>query len=238
MSALKPAYQRTGRAIGVIHFGVGAFHRGHQAVYFDEAMRSDLGEWGIYGISPRSAQVTDALRRQKFCYTVNARSGSEQNPTVVSSIFDGALFDRDNQQLRQAVLSPELKLITITVTEKAYVAGNESESMPNRILDLLAERFRAGLTAPTLISCDNLPHNGDFLRGVLLESARIRTVDGDFMAWLESFQIPNSMVDRIVPAITGEAIDQFESECGYRDESLISTEPFRQWVVAPQCCLS
>lgn len=233
MSALKPAYQRTGRPIGVIHFGVGAFHRGHQAVYFDEAMRSDLGEWGIYGISPRSAQVTDALRRQKFCYTVNARSGSEQNPTVVSSIFDGALFDRDNQQLRQAVLSPELKLITITVTEKAYVAGNERESMPNRILDLLAERFRAGLTAPTLISCDNLPNNGDFLRGVLLESARIRTVDGDFMAWLESFQIPNSMVDRIVPAITGEAIDQFESEFGYRDESLISTEPFRQWVVAP-----
>jgi fructuronate reductase len=105
--------------------------------------------------------------------------------------------------------------------------------MPNRILDLLVERFRAGLTAPTLISCDNLPNNGEFLQGVLRESARLRSVDGDFMAWLESIQIPNSMVDRIVPAITGEAIDRFESDFGYRDESLISTEPFRQWVVAP-----
>lgn len=235
MTAFRPAYDRAGRSVGVIHFGLGAFHRGHQAVYFDEAMRKEMGEWGIYGISPRSSQVSDSLRKQNFCYTVNARSGKEQNPTVVASIFDGGLFDRSNPQLHRAVLSPELKLITITVTEKAYVTDSTEESMPNRILDLLAERFRAGLLAPTLISCDNLANNGEFLRDVLLGSAYLRSVDEDFLSWIEGIHIPNSMVDRIVPAITSEAIDQFESEFGYRDESLISTEPFRQWVVEPYC---
>ena len=233
MTALEPAYGRAGRSVGVIHFGLGAFHRGHQAVYFDEAMRNQLGEWGIYGVSPRSSQVSGSLRKQNFCYTVNARSGKEQNPTVVASIFDGGLFERSNPELQRAVLSPELKLITVTVTEKAYVAGVESESMPNRILDLLTTRYRAGLAAPTVISCDNLPNNGEFLRNVLLDSANARSFDNDLMRWIEEIQLPNSMVDRIVPAITEEAINQFEKDFGYRDESLISTEPFRQWVVEP-----
>lgn len=75
MRDLVPAYHRQDRDVGVIHWGLGAFHRGHQAVYFDEAMRNGLGEWGVFGISPRSATVTDSLRKQEFCYTVNAREG-------------------------------------------------------------------------------------------------------------------------------------------------------------------
>lgn len=233
MTTLISPYQRVGRDIGVIHFGLGAFHRGHQAVYFDDALRNGLGEWGSYGISPRSASVTDILRKQQFLYTVNARQGEQQDPRVVGSIFNGSVFDIDNPELNSALISPELKLITITVTEKAYVSGIEGVSMPNRILDMLTIRYRAGLQAPTLISCDNLPENGAFLHKVLMESAIERHLDPDFQRWISNLQVPNSMVDRIVPAITAEAIARFENDFGYRDESLISTEPFRQWVVAP-----
>lgn len=161
------------------------------------------------------------------------KEGSEQWPSIIGSIFDGALFDSNNPQLQHAINSPELKIITVTVTEKAYVAGITSESMPNQLLDMLLLRFQSELDAPTIISCDNLPANGDYLRRVLLTSADMRGMDSDFQAWLQNLSIPNSMVDRIVPAITPQAITQFESDFGYRDESLISTELFRQWVVAP-----
>lgn len=233
MNLLRPAYPRQGRSIGVIHFGLGAFHRGHQATYFDHALRNDLGEWGVFGISPRSRAVTDALRSQDFLYTVNARQDDTQDPTVISSIFDGALFDIDNSALRAAIASTALKLITITVTEKAYRAGIEPESMPNRLLDMLQMRFNSGRAAPTIISCDNLPANGDYLRKALLDSAKMRALDSNFQLWLEEIAIPNSMVDRIVPAITTNAIEDFERDFGYRDSSLISTEPFKQWVVEP-----
>ena len=232
MNSLEASYQRSGRHFGVIHFGLGAFHRGHQAVYFDDALRNGVGEWGIYGISPRSSTVTDQLRRQNFLYTVNERQGATQKPRIVSSIFDGSLFESENPALIEAALSSELKMITVTVTEKAYVAGLDQRSMPNRLLDLLNIRFRQGLTAPTLISCDNLPENGSFLRNVLLQSASERKLDREFQNWVAALAIPDSMVDRIVPAITPTAIDEFEREFGYHDESLISTEPFRQWVVA------
>lgn len=233
MNQLKPGYARVGRPVGVIHFGLGAFHRGHQAVYFDEALEKGSGEWGIYGISPRSTLVTDLLRKQDFCYTVNARSGGEQNPRVISSIFDGSIFDLSNAELRKAVHSPELKLITVTVTEKAYQVSNELDSMPNRLLDILHLRFVAGLSGLTIISCDNLPSNGSRLAEVLLASAERRGMTSDFRSWLSEQSFPDSMVDRIVPAITSDAVSQFERDFGYRDESLISTEPYRQWVVAP-----
>lgn len=232
-SALLSPYQRDGRSVGVIHFGLGAFHRGHQAVYFDDALRNDLGEWGIYGISPRSSQVTDLLRQQNFIYTVNARAGSKQDPKIVSSLFGGSLFDIENSELRKAATSDQLKIITITVTEKAYISGTDRDSMPNRLLDLLLLRFQAELPAPTLISCDNLPSNGAFLREKMFESAALRNLEPSFQEWLTNMATPNSMVDRIVPAITPEAIERFASEFGYRDNSLVSTEPYRQWVVAP-----
>ncbi|NDA81031.1 MAG: mannitol dehydrogenase family protein [Actinobacteria bacterium] len=233
MSNLIPSYQRSGRNVGVVHFGLGAFHRGHQAVYFDSALRSGLGEWGIYGISPRSSQVTDLLRAANFIYTVNARAGEVQSPSIIGSIFDGALYDLNNPGLIAAITSPELKLLTVTVTEKAYVADDDSTSMANRILDLLFLRFTRGLSAPTLISCDNLTENGAVLKRALEESARARELDRDFQTWVHSLSAPNSMVDRIVPAITPAAIAQFERDFGYYDSSLISTEPFKQWVVQP-----
>lgn len=130
MRSLLSPYERKNRPIGVIHFGLGAFHRGHQAVYFDEAIRHGLGEWGVYGISPRSAQVTDTLRKQDFLYTVNARDGENQDPQIIGSIVDGSIFDIDNVELRTAALSHELKIITITTTEKAYISGTELVPCP------------------------------------------------------------------------------------------------------------
>lgn len=233
MNMSELSYDRTKRNVGVIHFGVGAFHRGHQAVYFDDALREARGEWGTYGISPRSAQVSATLAQQNFRYTVNARSGDVQEPRVIGSIFGGARYDLANPQLLSAIHSSELKVITITVTEKAYVATSDPESMPNRILKMLHMRYMKNLSLPTLISCDNLPANGEYLRAVLLESARQQNLGDEFLTTLETLRLPNSMVDRIVPAITPEAIDKFEKDFGYRDESLISTEPYRQWVVAP-----
>ena len=237
-SANPPDYDIHGLTVGVIHLGLGAFHRAHQALYFENALRNGTSSSAIVGVSQRSAGVADVLAAQDCFYTVNQRSGSEQNPMIVGAIRQALFYPRDRDALISMSQGESLKAITITATEKAYQVtdGNESD-LPSRVAALLAARFAAKRSGISIVSCDNLTSNGDLIKRLVLEASEKLHVPG-LHAWIERENFfPNSMVDRIVPAITPERIESFERDFGYRDDSLLTTEPFTQWVIE-NCPLS
>lgn len=227
-SVSPPSYELDAVRIGVIHMGLGAFHRAHQAVYFERLLRSGNLNYGVAAVSQRSDKEAANLSRQDCLYTVDAQDGGRHNPMMVGAIRRALFFPSDRSELIEIAASDDLKLITLTVTEKAYQIG---ELVPTRILELLAARYAARKEGVAIISCDNLPRNGEFLRSILLVTGR--ALDPAFIRWISAeCRFPNSMVDRIVPAISEKSIAEFERNYGYKDLSLISTEPFSQWVIS------
>lgn len=224
-----PDYSIDQVKIGVLHMGLGAFHRAHQAVFFDRVLRSGNLNYGICGVSQRSSAVADSMNAQDCLYTVNAQDGKTSTPTIIAAMREARYFPRDFKRLLEIARSPDLKMITLTVSEKAYRSDDASQ-LPQRLATLLRARYESGLPGIAVISCDNLPSNGDFTRKVILDAIHEKT-DG-FFEWVNTqIRFPNSMVDRIVPAITAKSIEDFEQRFGYRDDSLISTEPYNEWVI-------
>ena len=220
-----PSYDLDKVNIGVLHMGLGAFHRAHQAVFFDNVLRKGNSNFGVCAVSQRSPLVADTLAEQDCLYTVNASDHAVERPRIIGSIRESAYFPRDEQRLIDLASNPELRLITITVSEKAYL-----QSLPERLSLLLHSRFLTGGAPLAIISCDNLPSNGEYTHSVIQHA--IANESSEFKKWVEAHvRFPNSMVDRIVPAITSTRIDQFESKYGYRDLSLITAEPFSEWVI-------
>jgi len=233
-----PTYDVSNLPIGVIHLGLGAFHRAHQAAYFESALRNGTSKLAIAGVSQRSSDVADLLTAQDCFYTVNERSGGEQSPKIFGAIRQALFYPRDRAALIAMSESQALTAITITATEKAYqVTGGHESDLPSRIATLLAARFDAKRGGLSIISCDNLTSNGELIKRLVLEASAKLDKPG-LINWIERENyFPNSMVDRIVPAITAERINGFEAEFGYRDESLLTTEPFTQWAIE-NCPLS
>jgi fructuronate reductase len=193
-------------SIQFLHLGLGAFHRAHQAVFIKQ---------NIASVSMRKADVADALSTQGNKFEVIARDGSGETTTLVESIKEALFYPRDISRITEIAKSPDLKAITLTVTEKAYKNGGD-DGVPDRIAFLLAERFKAGAPGIAIISCDNVPSNSQFLRGLVLEVVASNG-DSELLQWInENIRFPNSMIDRIVPAMTSAAI---------------TTEPFNQWVI-------
>ena len=193
-------------SIQFLHLGLGAFHRAHQAVFVKQ---------NIASVSMRKADVADALSAQGNKFEVIARDGSGETTTLVESIKEALFYPRDIARITEIAKSPDLKAITLTVTEKAYKNGGD-DGVPARIAFLLAERFKAGAPGIAIISCDNVPSNSQFLRGLVLEVVAANG-DSELLQWInENIRFPNSMIDRIVPAMTSAAI---------------TTEPFNQWVI-------
>ena len=193
-------------SIQFLHLGLGAFHRAPQAVFIKQ---------NIASVSMRKADVADALSAQGNKFEVIARDGSGETTTLVESIKEALFYPRDIVRITEIAKSPDLKAITLTVTEKAY-KNDGSDGVPARIAYLLAERFKAGAPGIAIISCDNVPSNSQFLRGLVLEVVAANG-DSELLQWInENIRFPNSMIDRIVPAMTSAAI---------------TTEPFNQWVI-------
>jgi fructuronate reductase len=194
------------QGIQFLHLGLGAFHRAHQAVFIGQ---------NIASVSMRKPDVADALTAQGNKYEVIARDAQGETRTLVESIKESLFYPRDLKRITEIVRSPDLQAITLTVTEKAY-KNDGPESVPARVAHLLGERFKSGASGIALISCDNVPSNSQFLRGLVLENIAV-TGDEKFLEWVNSnIRFPNSMIDRIVPAMTSAAI---------------TTEPFNQWVI-------
>lgn len=230
-------YNRSTQKAGIVHFGIGAFHRAHQAVYTEDAMNAGDRDWGIIGVSLRSAGVAEQLNPQDGLYTVAARSGEQSALRLIGAV-QKVLVARDQPQaVIDALASPDTQLVTFTITEKGYCRAADGsldrtvadEASVYRFLrDGLALRQHHGLSGLTFLSCDNLAQNGAQLRRLLLDY-----LDPALGAWVNAnCTFPSSMVDRIVPATTDADLAAAQTLLGgLRDEAHVVTEPFSQWVI-------
>jgi fructuronate reductase len=250
----RPAYDRI-QPCGVVHLGIGAFHRAHQACFFDALLAAGHEGWMIRGASLRSAAVAQQMNPQDGLFTVLVRDGAAERAQVVGSVRDVLVAPDDPAALVQALADPAVALVTLTVTEKGYcldpatgtlrtddpgVAADIAnlaapQTAPGFLVAGLAARRAAGGAPFTVLSCDNLPENGQRTRAAVIALAE--AVDPALAGWIAAeVAFPSSMVDRIVPATTPDDLDNFESATGWRDEALVKTEPFTQWVVEDWFC--
>jgi fructuronate reductase len=243
--------------VGIVHLGIGAFHRAHQAVYTEDAMvaANDVG-WGICGLTQRSAAVRDQLAPQDGLYTVLERGPGAVAPRVVGAVREVRFAQRDPAAGRR-IADADVRLVTLTVTEKGYrmgadrrldladdavradVAGvGDDTYLPRTVVGQLADglrrRRRSGGPGLTVLSCDNLPANGRLLRGLVLDfcTALPTRVGNDLAGWIErSVAFPSSMVDRMVPATcTADRVEVLR-RLDVHDAAVVVAEPFSQWVI-------
>ncbi|KMS57698.1 mannitol dehydrogenase family protein [Sphingobium cupriresistens] len=252
---IRPAYDRAAVKCGVVHIGIGAFHRAHQAVIFDNALNAGDLRWGIVAASLRSPGVRDQMQPQDGLYTMLVRDGAAQRARVIGAVQRIIVAPEEPQALLAALASPDTHIVTLTITEKGYkldpatgalieadpqlaadmVSLDAPQTAPGYLVAALARRRAAGLSPFTAISCDNLPHNGARLRGAVLELARRH--DAALADWIAQHgAFPETMVDRIVPATTAEDIAALATRLGVEDQAMVKTEPFLQWVIEDRFC--
>lgn len=236
--------------VGIVHLGLGAFHKAHQAVYLDEVLARDGGDWRIIGVSCRSSTARDQLRSQEYLYSVVERDAVGGRTRIIGSIASALVAPENPAAVTATMAKASTHLITVTVTEKGYCRSaadglldlqhedivhdlvhlEQPRSAPGLLTAALRRRRRDGAPAPTILCCDNLPLNGETLRQSLLRFASHK--EPELAAWIDkAVAFPSTMVDRIVPATTEEDVQQAESAIGIRDEALVKTEPFSQWVI-------
>ena len=233
---------------GIVHIGIGAFHRAHQAVFTDDLLALDPS-WKITAVSLRSPDIQRQMQPQNYLYSVVERSNNADNIRVIGAIDRVIVAPECPQDVIEALASPHTKVVTITITEKGYCRDFSGQHLdiknegikhdllnpnsPQTFVGFFIEAFRKRQQLGeklTIISCDNLPSNGRITRNVVLEYARL--VDSELAKWIESnINFCSSMVDRIVPARTQLDIDQSVNVLGLEDRCIIVTEPFKQWVI-------
>lgn len=232
-------YDRNARRIGIVHFGLGAFARAHLAWYSDRAMALAGGDWLVAGVSLRSPTVAAQLDPQGGLYTLAERSGTGVRRQLVGSLAEMIVAPDAPQRVTALLTARETAIVSFTITEKGYCRAMNGSLDPvsaagGSIYPLLAQglaaRRRAGMDGLTLLSCDNLAGNGQQLFRLL----------GDYLAandpaladWVAAHcTFPGTMVDRIVPATTEDDRADAAAALGLRDEALVVTEPFSQWVI-------
>lgn len=246
-----PSYDRNATSPGIVHLGVGAFHRAHQAWYTEQALNRAGGNWAIVGASLRSPDVRDRLAAQDNLYSVVAREGGNITAQVIGAIREVLLAPEEPEALLAWLVDPGIRIVTLTITEKGYCHDPSSGALlrhhPDIQRDLehfpsapqtaigylvaaLSRRRRLGVGGVTLLSCDNLSHNGRVLQKVITDFASI--VEPTLLPWIEEeVTFPCSMVDRIVPATAPDDLSDWAITLGVRDEAAVFTEPFSQWVV-------
>ncbi len=246
----RPRYDRSKVQTGIVHLGVGAFHRAHQAAFTDDCLNAGATRWGIAAASLRSADTRDALAPQDGLYTLALRENEAQALRVIGSIGRTFVAPENLGALLSAMADPAVRIVSLTVTEKGYTANVTSGDlrlddpdvqhdlahahMPRTALGFVAQalalRRAAGIKPFTVLSCDNLPGNGHLLRQVLIQFAEAR--DADFGRYVAGEVVcPSCMVDRIVPATTDADRAMIEARLGLRDAWPVVAEPFFQWVI-------
>lgn len=239
-SVQTPGYDRSAQAAGIVHIGIGAFHRAHQAVYTDDAMNAGDRDWGIIGVSLRSGDVAAQLNPQDGLYTVSARDAQGSKLRLIGTVQQVLVASESPQAVIDAISAPTTHIVSFTVTEKGYLrlpdgslnlaeaAG--SSSLYRFVAAGLAARKASGLSGLTLLSCDNLAGNGAVLRRLMREY--LAACHPDLSAWFDAAcTCPTTMIDRIVPATTDADRRAVEAELGARDDGAVVTEGFSQWVI-------
>jgi len=250
-----PAYDRTALRPGVVHFGVGGFHRAHQAVYFDELARRGLaGDWGLVGVGLHRPQMGEVMRAQDCLYLVVERGSQGATARVVGVMGRYLFAPEERDAVLDALADPATRLVTLTITGNGYLLTPDGEfsvddplvaseledpGRPGTVFGYLVEglerRRRAGIPAFTVLSCDNIPGNGAAARTMVASFAALR--DPGLAQWIdENASFPNSMVDRITPETTPEERARVVGSFGVDDRWPVITEPFSQWVVEDDFC--
>lgn len=245
----RPRYDRRAMKTGIVHLGVGAFHRAHQAVYTDEVMARDP-QWGIVAASLRSADTYDALEPQDGLYTLSVRSQDGEALRVIGSISRIIVAPHAIDDLLAVMSHPDTRVVSLTVTEKGYCHDpatgalnefhpdivhdlaypREPRSAPGFIVEALRRRHEAGVPPFTVLTCDNLPSNGRTVKRVLTRLAELLSPElGRFVA--DKVSCPSTMVDRIVPATSDDDRARIADALGAADAWPVVTEPFTQWVI-------
>jgi fructuronate reductase len=238
---------------GIVHLGLGAFHRAHQAVYTEDAVAAAGGDWGIVGVAPHSGTVVAALEAQDRLFSVTTLSGAGSSTRVIG-VFSGLRHAAADPDAVVALLAdPAVRVVTLTVTEKGYrldpvtgrlladddlqadlATARPPATVPGLLIRGLLARYRADAGPIALVSCDNLPANGRRLRGLIdLALQRVRpAADPSVLAWVAgNVSFPGTMVDRIVPASTPQTLAAAADALGARDLAAVCGEPYRQWVI-------
>ncbi len=249
-SIRRPAYDRANVATGIVHLGLGAFTRAHQAVYTDDVLAAGDRRWGIHGASLRASATRDALAPQHGLYTLAVRDAAGERLRVLGSLIGLSVAPDNPGELISAMANPEVRIVSLTVTEKGYChdpattelredhpdilhdLGNPyaPRSAPGLIVAALALRRATGAAPFTVLSCDNLPANGRTLKRVLIRLAQL--ADRQLAAYLaDTLACPSTMVDRIVPATTDQDRARIAAALGADDAWPVVTEPFSQWVI-------
>jgi fructuronate reductase len=246
----RPGYDRRAVTPGIVHLGLGAFHRAHQAVMTEAVLAAGAREWGIVAASLRSPETRGALAPQDGLYTVATREDAAEELQVVGALRGLHVAPEDPSALLAAMASPAVRIVSLTVTEKGYchdpatgsldeahadirhdlTAPRAPRSAPGFLVEALRRRREAGVPPFTVLCCDNLPANGETLRRV---TARLGTLRAPGLgAWIEGeVSFPGTMVDRIVPATTPEDCDRVSAALGVVDAWPVVGERFSQWVI-------
>jgi fructuronate reductase len=249
-SVARPSYDIASVKPGIVHLGVGAFHRAHQAVMTEAVLTSGDLRWGIIAASLRSADTRDALSPQDGLYTAAVKATEGETLAVIGAIRNLIVAPENPERLIAAMADPAIRIVSLTVTEKGYchdpATGTLNEEHPDIIHDLanpdhprsapgyviaaLARRHAAGVPPFTVLCCDNLPSNGKTVHRVLSRMAAFfDPALGEFVR--SSVACPCTMVDRIVPATTDDDRNRISAVLGFQDAWPVVTEPFIQWVV-------
>jgi mannitol 2-dehydrogenase len=229
-----PSYDRNGVGIGIVHFGVGGFHRAFQAMYVDRLLERGLArDWGICGVGvlPADRRMRDVLHAQDGLYTlVLGHTDGRREARVIGSLVDYRYAPDDLDAVIELLAAPTTRIVSMTITEGGYLDDGLTWSVFALITEALVRRRDRGLASPTIVSCDNMEANGAAARRAVITSAERR--HPGLTDWIATHtRFPNSMVDRITPATTPEIVAGVQRDFGVDDQWPVVAEPFAAWVL-------
>lgn len=249
-----PTYDRQAVTPGIVHIGVGGFHRAHQAMYLDALMnQGEAFEWGIVGVGvmPGDKRMQQALAAQDYLYTLVVKHpDGEYQPRVIGSMVDYLFAPEDPEAVIEKMADPSIKIVSLTVTEGGYnfhpVTGEFNLDSPQvrddlahpeqpstsfgLVVEALVRRRARGIAPFTVMSCDNIQGNGDVAKRMFSAYARARSAGlGDWLA--DEVAFPNAMVDRITPVTAPTDIEELDQRFDVEDAWPVVCEPFTQWVL-------
>jgi len=237
---------------GIVHLGLGGFHRAHMARYTHDVMehRPDGLRWGIIGASLILPRMQQCLAPQDNLYTLVERSSAGETVTVIGSLASVMFAGNDSSMLLDEIARPNIRIVSLTVTESGYCLNSATKQLdpehplirkdlayparPSSAIGIVVEGLRRRMIADeapfTALSCDNIQHNGEVLKQAVLALARLR--DQALADWISArVGFPNTMVDRITPVTTEADVAWLASHYGIADRCAVFCETFRQWVI-------
>jgi fructuronate reductase len=209
--------------VRIVHLGLGAFHRAHQAWYTEHAV--DRAEWGIAAFTVRTAGLAERLAAQDGLYSLVERGSAGDEVSVIGSLVEA--HPGDSPRFAELLAAPATAVVTLTITEAGYRVDGDSPPLALGRLALgLAARRRAEAGPLAVVSCDNLPGNSEVLRQSLLR------LDPELADWLDdSVSFVSTSVDRITPRLTEAELEELRLASGWDDAAPVITEPFSDWVL-------